>query len=102
MEEPKTNILMSCGFIKSIILSHGLTEIEEDVFYDCRNLETAVIPETVIKIGPYAFSWSGLKSITLLDGRLTEIGKGAFIRCKKLDTIIIPKTITKIAPYVFA
>ena len=84
MEEPKTNILMSCGFIKSIILSHGLTEIEEDVFYDCRNLETVIVPKSVTKIGPKAFAWSGLKSITLLDGRLTEIDKNAFRGCSNL------------------
>ena len=83
MEEPKTNILMSCGFIKSIILSHGLTEIEEDVFYDCRNLETVVLPETVTKIGPLAFAESGLNSIILPDG-LAEIGKDAFRGCRNL------------------
>ena len=82
MGELRANTLSECAFIGSITLSHGLTEIGERAFYNCRNLETVVIPETVTKIDRYAFTHSGLKSITLSHG--VEIGEGAFHNCHNL------------------
>ena len=101
MEKIITDTLKHCDFIRTIILSDGVTEIEKKAFYKCRNLESVVIPETVTKIGSGAFAWSGLKSI-ILPGRLTEIGEKAFSTCGKLETVVIPDSVTKIGPYAFA
>jgi BspA type Leucine rich repeat region (6 copies) len=100
MGEPGAITLSGCTFIRSIIL-HNITEIGEKAFYNCRNLETVIIPETVTKICPEAFAWSRLKSITLLDGRLTEIGENAFHHCGNLETVVIPDSVTKIGPGAF-
>ena len=69
--------------LKSIILPGRLTEIGEEAFYSCRNLETVAIPESVAKIDPDAFARSGLKSITLPHG--VNIGEGAFRNCNNLE-----------------
>jgi BspA type Leucine rich repeat region (6 copies) len=95
-----------CSDISNILLSFLTDTQPMDLPFarrrNCGNLETMIIPETVTKIGPLAFAHSGLKSITLLDGRLTEIGEYAFCGCRNLKAVAIPDSVTKIGPYAFA
>ena len=79
-----------------------VVKIDNDAFYNCRDLTSVEIPETVTSIGRNAF-WgcSGLTSITI-PSSVTTIGSGAFGGCKSLTTITIPDGVTNINESAFA
>ena len=104
-------------------IPYGITAIAPDAFADCDNIESVVIPDSVICIGERAFKYSGLeeivlpgslkkisaesfagcwylKKVVILQG-VTEIEPQAFCGCSALDTVIIPESITKIASDAF-
>ena len=59
------------------------------------------IPNTVIKIGDYAFTDCDLESITIPNS-VTTIGYDAFYRCWYLTSITLPESLTEIGGYAFA
>ena len=63
--------------------------------------ENTIIPPSVRKIGPYAFS--GCYSLTNISipPSVTDIGKAAFSRCSSLTSISIPPSVTKIGKGAF-
>lgn len=87
--------------IPSSIACNGLVcsvvSIGEKAFYDCVDLTSVKIAESVTTIGGLAFCWcSNLKSIEIPDGALSSIGWYAFGYCRSLSSISIPKTVTEI------
>ena len=63
-------------YIKSVVISNGITRIDEYTFCDCVNMEKVKIADTVTAIGYYAF-----------------------LNCDKLSTVDISKNITNIASF---
>ena len=63
-----------------------LTEIGNEVFAHCSNLKNIKIPETVTKIGNFAFEQTKLTSI-IIPASVTDIGILAFGECKNLKTV---------------
>jgi hypothetical protein len=59
------------------------------------------IPNTVKKIGDYAFTDCDLESITIPNS-VTTIGYDAFYRCWYLTSITLPESLTEIGGYAFA
>ena len=83
----------------------GLNSIGDDTyspkaFSDCYNLRSITIPESVTKIGNYAFMYSGLTSITIPES-VTSIGYVAFSGCTSLTSITIPEKVTSIGADAF-
>ena len=65
----------------------------------CKN---SIIPNSVTRIGSYAFYYcSGLTSITIPNS-VTNIGSHAFPYCSSLTSITIPNSVTSIGSYAFA
>ena len=63
-------------------------------FYNCENLETIILPDSIISIGENTFcGCKNLTSITIPDS-VTSIGKYAFYNCYNLSTITLPAGIT--------
>ena len=109
--------------IARVSLPEGLTNICDDAFYDCPNLQSIVIPNTVTSIGRQAFySCSNLTQVTLgnavetignsafsstsitsinLPSSVTSIEDYAFSYCKKLTEITIPGSVSFIGNYAF-
>jgi hypothetical protein len=58
----------------------GLTTIKDSAFYDCSNLTSVTIPDSVKTIGDKAFYECGLTSVTIPDSVKT-IGGNAFYGC---------------------
>ena len=84
--------------IDGILYDANLTVL----LYCPKNQTTVSIPNTVTRIGDYAFSQcSGLTSVTLSDG-LTSIGEHAFYYCTGLTSIAIPESVTKIEESAFS
>ena len=55
------------------------------------------------KIDVFAFSASGLKSVTIPESKtLTQLGEFVFYQCQQLTEVTLPSTITSIADNTFA
>ncbi len=102
----------------------GTKVICAEAFAEQENLQSVTIPDTVVKIGCYAFrGCSSLKSVTIPDSVqeieeeafsscdslrsvtlpkcLDEISNGLFQHCTALKSITIPATVTSIGEYAF-
>jgi hypothetical protein len=92
--ETKTNVLIH-GFATTLI-PNSVTKIGEFAFYNCTRLTEISIPNSVTEIGKYAFSGcTGLTSI-VVPGSVIEIGERVFEGCTGLTSINIPDSVTKI------
>lgn len=64
---PETYTLVAVpGARQTITIKEGTTEIANCAFDGCYNITEVVIPETVTKIGMWAFAGSGIETITCL------------------------------------
>lgn len=60
------------------------------------NISRIVISEGITKVNNGAFyNWNGLKSVEIPSG-VTKIGRSAFFGCTALESVTIPATVTKI------
>lgn len=79
--------------IVEVRVSKGVTNIGNAAFYDCSNLKTVVLNDTVETIGQYAFlNCENLVNIKIGNGVKT-IGDYAFKLCKSLISITLPNTL---------
>ena len=60
------------------------------------------LPETIKKIGDYAFSGCKETEGLFVPSGVTYIGKGAFENCKRLESVTIPQGFTKIEDDTFS
>ena len=77
------------GFnFKRLILQEGITEIGDFAFWSGNLLEQVNLPESLQKIGEYAFQGcSELKNTLFIPKSVTSIGAGAFDGCQGLRTM---------------
>ena len=79
--------------IRGSVPANGLVETY-GMFNYCRNLESIIIPEGVIEIGPHAFDGTALTNITL-PSTIRRIGSAAF-NTSSLTTVNIPESVQRI------
>lgn len=75
--------------------TYRVTEIDYWAFYDCSDLWSVTIPNSVTNIWNGAFCGSGLTSV-IIPISVTSIGNNAFVNCEKLTSITIPNSVTSI------
>ena len=63
--------------------------------------EEYIVPDSVLRIGEYAFSSCSLKTLLLPD-KMNSIGSGAFSDCTALETIALPEGLGTIESAIFA
>lgn len=79
-----------------------ITSLMRGAFYNCKNLESVVVPETINAIPEDTFGeCRSLKSVTL-PAELTEIGRFAFYSCEALKTVVLPKCLRSIGQGAFS
>ncbi|MCM1286067.1 MAG: leucine-rich repeat domain-containing protein [Acetobacter sp.] len=78
-----------------------LKTISKETFDYSTKLSTIKLPNTVTKIGNYAFSGTAIKSIKL-SNKITSIGAGAFSWCQKLKSVTLPSKIKTVPSYIFS
>ena len=91
----------NCSNLTSITLSDSVTNIGLDAFYNCSALTSVTIGDNVTSIGSEAFyNCSALTSVTIGDN-VTSIDSGAFSGCSSLTSITIPDSVTSIGGEAF-
>lgn len=69
------------------------TIIGNSAFYDCKNLKSVTIPDSVTRISAQTFKrCRSLESITIPNG-VTYIGEGTFSNCDKLTSVKLPESL---------
>ena len=87
--------------VKEVIFPDGITAIKE-IFADCPNLTSVIIPNSVISIYERAFfGCSGLSSVSIPNS-VMSIGRSAFEECRGLISITIPNSVTDIRNWAFS
>ena len=100
IREIADNAFRECGDLLSVLIPDSVTRIG-DFAFEHRGLTELVIPPNVTEIGLGAFSFCGdLKTVTLPDD-LRSIGTEAFYGCTSLETVIIPAEVEEIAENAF-
>ncbi len=85
-----------CININSIIIPDSVISISYNAFYGCSSLIYVSLPDSVTQIRSNAFyNCSRLTSITIPDG-ITSIDYGTFYNCINLTSVTIPKSVTYI------
>ncbi len=86
--------------LKSVTVTGG--NIYYGAFYNCSNITSITIADSITSIGYYAFGGCiSLTSVTIGNG-VTNIGGRAFYNCTFLTSVTIPDSVTSIDNYAFA
>ena len=87
--------------IESYIIPDSVTKIGDYAFFRCSSLSDIVIPNSVTDIGDFAFSYCSSLNNIVIPNNVTNIGKGAFSGCISLTYIVIPDSVTDIGECAF-
>ncbi len=73
-----------------------VTSIGSWAFWNCTNLTSVTIPDSITSIGNFTFhSCRDLRSVTI-GNKVTDIMAGAFFRCSSLISVTIPDSVISI------
>lgn len=86
--------------LKTIKIPSGVTAIPSSCFYECSSLESVAIPEGVTTIGSEAFQSCNLNALTLPES-LEKIGIYAFSGNQSLKSVNIPAKVKTIESNAF-
>jgi hypothetical protein len=79
---------------------YKVTRIGEGALGSCSNLQSVVIPNSVMSIEAGAFASCGLQNI-VLPSSVKSIGADAFAYCKNLQSVVIPNSVKSIGAKAF-
>ena len=91
----------NCNNLISITISDSVTSIGANAFRNCTGLTSIVIPNTVTTLGTTAFAGcTNLTNVTI-GNSVTSISQLAFYDCNSLTSITIPDSVTSIGSSAF-
>ena len=82
--------------ITKVVVSKNVTTIGAYAFYNCANLTSVSLPNTLKAIYDYAFAYCKALPKVVIPSKVNTIGVAAFSNCSILASINIPKGVTKI------
>lgn len=85
----ETGAFFECKNVKTVVLPNTIETIGNSAFQDCIRLESIIIPDGVTTIEDYAF-WgcSGATSV-VIPPSVRSFGSGVFYECEKLSSVHI-------------
>ena len=89
------NAFAFCDQLESLTLPPGIQKISNRMLLDCLSLTSITIPASVTEIASQAFANSGLTSITI-PSTVTTLGSNAFYNCASLEHMDIQANVTVI------
>ncbi len=90
------NAFYNCKELKSVDMSDNLTYIGNYAFNYCKALISIKLPNTLKHLGYSVFSnCSALTSVEIPEG-ITYLDEFTFVRCPSLKSVVLPSTITEI------
>lgn len=90
----------NCPRLASVLFQGKVGTIQRSAFKSCSALESIELPNTVTYIGPYAFSESGLRNMTL-PPKVNTVSENLFSGCQQLEHVVVPADVTKIERQAF-
>ena len=87
--------------IESYVIPSSVISIGDSTFRSCCSLSDIIIPSSVTRIGNYAFLNCRSLSEVVVPSSVTSIGKNAFEGCSSLSEIVIPSSVTSIDEWAF-
>ena len=93
-------LFLECENLTSVVLPQTLTNIGSYAFCNCKKLTDVIIPNAVTNIDDSAFAYCNLTNIQL-PHLLTNIGNSAFIQCGGLTSIEFPESLINIGEHAF-
>lgn len=94
-------VFENCGNILSVVISDGVTEIEDLAFAGCLALEKITFGNNLKSIGRGAFARTAITEI-IIPNSITAIEDSSFYGCARLTNIIIPNKIVSIGSNAFS
>jgi hypothetical protein len=70
------------------------------MFYECKSLVSVRMPNTITKIDAKAFSYTGLREVTIPE-KVSSVGNAAFADCPQLNRVIIGSKVRNMEQGVF-
>lgn len=97
--------IYDCAFehhnLSSVVIPNTVTRIGDYAFYGCHNLTSVSIPNSVKMIGKDAFAHCEKLSSVYIEDGVNTIGSNAFFYCEQLSSINLPNSITSIGDGAF-
>ena len=92
----------SAELIKDLVIPDSVSKIGDYAFCNYNHLKSITVPDSVTIIGDFAFySCYDLANVTI-GGSVTDIGEAAFQYCSNLTSVTIPHSVTAIGVAAFA
>lgn len=76
------------NFIQKIVIADGVTAVGNNAFTACQSVTSISLPNSLTRIGNYAFASNGIKSISI-PGSVKAIGEYAFSSCVLLTSVTL-------------
>lgn len=90
------NLYLNNESVVNLVIPDTVTQIKDDVFYNCSDLKSVTMSNSVTKVGVGAFkNCTNLANVTMSDN-ITNVGGEAFKNCCSLTSITIPSSVTTI------
>ena len=92
-----------CGALAKVtnLDATSISEIPNDCFGGCSQLEEVILPVNLVRIGESAFVGAALKTLNLEETKLEELGSSAFNSCSALTQVTVPSTLKTMGQAVF-
>lgn len=91
----------NCKNLTSIEVPNSVISIGESAFEKCSGITSMTIPNSVTSIGQHAFYWCSDLSNIDIPNSITSIDNNVFAYCKSLTSVKIPNSVTSLGNYVF-
>jgi hypothetical protein len=94
-------VFYNCSNLKSLTIPNSVTLIDASACKQCINLSSITIPDSVTSIGENAFAYCEAATSITIPNSITIINYATFADCNTITSINIPKSITTIKKHGF-